>query len=109
MTGVDLIASRIRQSLGESFSLTPTRSLAGLVEFFMLPEGTLRRVEGLDEARAVPGVVDVRFFIKPGDRVVPAVNATQRPGFLLAVGEDPDALMRVSREVKARVRYEVEA
>ena len=107
MTGVDLIGARIRQALGLDVQIVPTRSLAGLLEFLMLPLGTIRSLDGVDEARAVPGVVDAGFFVKAGDRITRPENGTQRPGFLLAVGDDREALMRVSHEARARIRYEM--
>lgn len=107
MTGVDLIGSRIRQALGESVAPKPTRSLAGLLEFLMLPEGTLRRLDGLDEARNVEGVIDLGYFVKPGDVISGAENGGMRPGYLLAAAEDRATLTRIADKVRARIHYEV--
>jgi biotin carboxylase len=107
MTGVDAIAQRIRQALGDGVDLSPTKSLAGLLEFLMLPAGTLRRLDGVDEVRRMPGVVDAGYFVRPGDTIAAARNGGQRPGFLLAVGGGREELLRISREANARIRYEV--
>ena len=108
MTGVDLIRARIHQALGEEVDLTPTRSLAGLLEFLMLPPGVVRRIEGVERAKRLPGVLDVGLFVKEGDVVRTARNGTERSGFVLAVAEDRDGLLQISREVCRTIRYEVD-
>jgi carbamoyl-phosphate synthase large subunit len=107
MTGVDAVRQRIRQALGEDVNLTRTRSLAGLLEFLMLPAGTLRKLDGIADVRKMSGVIDAGYFVQPGDVITPAQNAGQRPGFLLAVGRDHDELLRISRDVHSTIRYEV--
>lgn len=107
MTGVDAIAQRIRQALGDDVNVTPTRALAGLLEFLMLPEGTLRRLEGIDDVKRINGVVDAGYLVQPGDVIVSARNGGQRPGFLLAAGRDHEELLQISREARSRIRYEV--
>jgi biotin carboxylase len=108
MTGVNLIEQRIRQALGQSVDLTPTRSLAGLLEFLMLPPGKLRSLDGLEEARRVAGVIDVNYFAKPGDTIALATDGSQRPGYLLAVGRRNTDLLRISDEVQRCIRYEIQ-
>jgi biotin carboxylase len=58
----------------------------------MLPirrAGTLREVRGLDAARAVPGVSDVRITIAPGRPVVPLPEGDRYLGFAFARGGTP--------------------
>ncbi|MEA2235605.1 MAG: hypothetical protein QOC81_329 [Thermoanaerobaculia bacterium] len=107
MTGIDAVGQRIRQSLGDAVDLTPTRSLAGLLEFLMLPEGTVLRLDGIAEVKDLAGVVDAGFFVQPGDVISAAQNGGQRPGFLLATGRDHQELLQISREAHARIQYDV--
>jgi biotin carboxylase len=107
MTGIDAVAQRIRQALGDAVDLTRTRAMAGLLEFLMLPEGIVRRLDGIDDVRAIEGVIDAGYFVKPGDVITAARNGGQRPGFLLAAGRDHEELLRISREAHSRMRVEV--
>ena len=58
--------------------------------------GVLRGVRGEADARAVPGIEDVRLTIPVGDRVVPLPEGGRYLGFLFAragtPGEVEDAL-----------------
>lgn len=108
MTGADVIGARITQALGGDAKPVATRALAGMLEFFLLPEGRVRSIEGIEDARSVPGVIDFDVFVKPGDVIAPARSGGERPVFLLAVAPDRDALDRLSDEVRGRLRYEIE-
>jgi len=58
----------------------------------MLPirqAGILREVRGLEAARGVPGVSDVRITIAPGRPVVPLPEGDRYLGFAFARGETP--------------------
>jgi len=107
MTGINVVAQRIRQALGDDVDLTRSRTMAGLLEFLMLPEGTLRRLEGIADVRAMNGVIEAGYFVKAGDAVPAARDGGQRPGFLMAVGRDHGELLRISQEAHSRIRYEV--
>ena len=76
----------------------------------MLPipaAGTLRAVEGRDEAMAVRGVTDLEVSIPIGERVVPLPEGDRYLGFLFAQGERPEEVEASLREAHRRLRFDI--
>ncbi|RME71786.1 MAG: ATP-grasp domain-containing protein [Planctomycetota bacterium] len=70
--------------------------------------GQLLAVEGLEQARAVPGVLDVQCRARPGDPV-PARDSTARSlGRILCAAADPDACARALERARAAIRFRME-
>jgi biotin carboxylase len=65
------------------------RAASGVMMLPIRRAGILRAVRGLDAARAVPGVSDVRITIAPGRPVVPLPEGDRYLGFAFARGETP--------------------
>ncbi|HLK00879.1 MAG TPA: ATP-grasp domain-containing protein [Streptosporangiaceae bacterium] len=74
---------------------------------FMLPvprAGTLRAVEGTDDARAVPGVTGVTISIPVGRTVVPLPEGDQYLGFIFAEASTRAGVARALATASARIR-----
>ncbi|GAC1342702.1 MAG: ATP-grasp domain-containing protein [Candidatus Dormibacteria bacterium] len=83
---------------------------AGAAGVLMLPTpgaGVLDGVDGVAEARAVPGIDEVVITIPVGGRLVPLPEGNRYLGFVLAHGSSPagveDALRRAERRLRVRV------
>jgi len=88
----------------------PLRREARAAGVMMLPiprAGILHGVEGLDEARAVPGVEDVLITIPPGREVEPLPEGDSYLGFLFARGAGPEEVESVLRVAQARLRFDI--
>jgi hypothetical protein len=70
--------------------------------------GILRRVEGVDDARAVVGVDDLRITAKPDQLLVPLPEGASYLGFIFARGARPDAVVALLRQAHARLRFVVD-
>ena len=73
----------------------------------MLPTpgpGTLRRVEGVLEARSVPGVEEVSIAAGTGAELVPLPEGSAYLGYIFARSEAPGEVERALREAAARMR-----
>lgn len=109
MTGIDVIKARIRQALGKDAGFDePTFQKSGMLEFLMLPKGRIRKIEGLDEARKLPGVLDVTYHAKEGDCIGVIENGEGRPGYLLAVGKSRADVLATAEQVKSTVKVQMD-
>lgn len=84
----------------------PARRLAMSVVYTPL-RGRITELAGLDEARRLPGVAEVKTFFKPGDRV----DGRNEELFLVMArhfGESVEELERTHRAIEAAVRLKVE-
>ncbi|MCP2167697.1 ATP-grasp domain-containing protein [Goodfellowiella coeruleoviolacea] len=87
-TGRDLIAAVLGAALGRRPRLAEGAGHHAAIRFVTVPgDGTLSAVTGLDRARAVPGVVDVRCTATPGQRLTVHHSFRDRVGHVIAVGE----------------------
>lgn len=64
-----------------------TSGCAGIRFLTTERSGTLVAVDGVDAARALPGVEQVTVTARPGTHVAPAVDAYGRLGHVIAVGD----------------------
>ena len=108
-TGVELNGLAIDAALGEPIEVPEPRAAAGgaVVRFLVPPEGELLAVEGLEEARAQEGVVDVRIYREPGHVFGPLRRGADRAGAVLAVGETRGDAVARADAASALIRFEV--
>ena len=106
-TGVSLNDLAIDFALGRKPRAVSTRSLAGgaCVLFLVAPEGDLRSVDGVDEARAVEGVAEVRLYRAPGWHFGPLLRGADRAGAILATGESRDDALERARRAAGALRF----
>jgi len=111
--GVDLNGLALQAALGEpiwSAALQPTPEVEGaIVRFLVPPEGVLQEVEGVEEARAVEGVHDVRIYREPGHTFGPFLRGADRAGAVLATGESRDEALARADEAAGLIRFKVGA
>jgi biotin carboxylase len=111
--GVDLNGLALQAALGEtvwSAALQPTPDVGGaIVRFLVPPEGTLEEVEGVEQARAVEGVQDVRIYREPGHVFEPFRRGADRAGAVLATGDTREDALERSDEAARLIRFKVGA
>jgi hypothetical protein len=69
--------------------------------------GILKAVDGIDAARAVPGIVDVEITAKRNHRIVPLPEGASYLGFIFARGETPDAVEGALRLAYSRLAIRI--
>ena len=111
--GVDLNGLALQAALGESIwsaALQPTPEVGGaVVRFLIPPEGVLQVVEGVEQARSVEGVHDVRIYREPGHAFGPFLRGADRAGAVLAVGDSREEALARAEKAAGHIRFEVGA
>lgn len=75
---------------------------------FLLPEGFISKIEGIDKLEAVEGVLKVDIKnIKVGDYVPPIVNKGSRYGMIIIKGDTRDDVDKTLAKVKKTLNIEV--
>ncbi len=107
--GVDLSAAAVRSAVGRPAGpLESVRDRAAIVRFLIAPAGRLKAVEGVDAARALPGVELAYSYRAPGAVIGPLVRGPDRAGFVLATGATRAEAEATAREAEAAIRFIVE-
>ncbi len=107
-TDVSLEALLLHHALGEDVSTLDRERRASGVMMLPIPQaGVLEDVRGVDAARAVPGVDDVRITIPKGQPVVPLPEGDRYLGFIFAHGERPEDAEAALREAHRRLAFDI--
>ncbi len=69
--------------------------------------GRVRSVEGIDDAKAVPGVYDVKIKIGVGDVLGDVQNSDSRAAFVTALGESSRQALERARTGAGKLRFSV--
>jgi hypothetical protein len=70
-------------------------------------EGIYVDADGLDQARAQPGIEDVIITAKLGQKLIPLPEGASYLGFIFARGETPEAVDRALRIAHQHLRFDI--
>jgi biotin carboxylase len=107
-TGIDLALLAVHAALDERIApseLWRSRQRGAIVRFLVGKPGELVEVEGIEEALAIPGVLDVQSYRQPGDRLSALAVGADRVGFVLAEGVDRAEAERAAARASELVRF----
>jgi argininosuccinate lyase len=95
-TGLDLVGATVDLATGLAPTLTRPPNEPGPVHasirfLVTTADGQVGRITGLEQAAAVPGVVDVAVRIGAGDYIAATGSFLDRVGHVIAVGSTPEA------------------
>ncbi|HEX3703146.1 MAG TPA: ATP-grasp domain-containing protein [Vicinamibacterales bacterium] len=100
----------LRHALGEPTAAWQREPDASGVMMIPIPRrGVLRRVSGVDDARAVPGIDDVQITAKADQRLVPLPEGASYLGFIFARGKTPAFVTRALQAAHARLHVHIDA
>jgi len=108
-SGVSLEEVLLRHAVGEDIADCELERGASGVMMIPIPErGVYKGIQGVDEARAVPGVTDIRMTAKPDSMLVPLPEGRSYLGFVFARGGDPEMVEHALRSAHSKLRFTIE-
>jgi biotin carboxylase len=108
VSGVCMPVAYVKLMLGEPVDVRPKYQRGVCYRFFAPPHGVFQSVTGLEEARTMPGVLDMDFTMPPGTRVGPIAADADRPGFVVAAGKDRAEANANARRAISSLRFTVD-
>ena len=89
-TGLDLVSRQVARALGHTGPLRPSRAGGAAIRFLVAGSaGRLVDVRGADQARSVPGVVEVGVLARPGQELTVRHSFQDRLAYVIAGGDGP--------------------
>ena len=88
-------------AIGRPLAVTPPRRATGVLMIPIPKAGVLRRVDGVDQAAAVSGVIDVRITAPVGHRLEVLPLGSSYLGFIFAEADEPADVERALRSAHA--------
>jgi len=99
----------LRHACGESPDVWKRDANASGVMMIPIPRrGVFREVAGVDDARRVPGIVDVQITAKPDQLLVPLPEGASYLGFIFARGDAPSAVTEALRDAHSRMNFAID-
>ncbi len=104
--GISLEELILRHALGLGVESIERESRAAGVMMIPTPRaGILREVRGQEDARAVPGIEEIRITIPVGQELVPLPEGTRYLGFIFARDETPARVEASLREAHRHLTF----
>ncbi len=92
---------------GEVPDLPVTARQCAAIRFLHAPPGTVTAIEGVEEARVLPGVQEIAVTTAPGHTVKGLHSSWDRLGHVIAVGATPTEALATAEKAAAHVRIPV--
>jgi biotin carboxylase len=93
--------------LGRQIDARARHQRGACYRFFSPPPGIFQGVEGLEQARDLPGVLDIGFEMELGTRVRPIAGDADRPGFVVTTGTTRDDAMAAAARAIEALRFDM--
>jgi biotin carboxylase len=99
----------LRHALGETVDHWRRERAASGVMMIPIPKrGFYRRVDGVDAARQVPGILDIVITAKPDQLMLPLPEGASYLGFIFASAGMPAAVEQALRDAHARLTFAID-
>lgn len=106
-TGIDMVEACIRIALGEVPNIEGKERKASAIRYMENETGIIQSIEGIEEAKKVPGVKQISIVHEKGSTVGEIRNSIDRVGFVIAQDETPEdaiaACMKAAEQIKITV------
>ena len=89
-TGIDMVGCTIKLACGEKIDIEPKFNKGSAIRYFDAHNGTIKAIEGIDEAKRIPGVQEISIVHQVGETVGEIGSSTDRVGFVIAQAESAE-------------------
>lgn len=96
-TGVNMVESAIKIALGETPDITPKWNKGSAIRYLKTGTGIIQAIEGVEEAKKIPGVVQVSIVHGVGEEVGEIKSSVDRVGFV--IGQNNNATAAIESAV----------
>ena len=99
----------LRHAVGENVADVAREDSASGVMMIPIPKrGVYRGVDGVEDARAVRGIEDIRITVKPEASLVPLPEGKSYLGFIFSRRPDARDVVEALREAHSRLRFTID-
>jgi len=106
-TGKQVMRAAILTALGKTFPrelLEDTKHRVGISESIWPEPGKIIRIEGVEEAKKIPGVENIFFRYEEGETIEPYVDCTKRVCFIIVTGKNEEEARNTMKKVKEIIK-----
>lgn len=107
-TGIDMVGSTIKVAMGEQPDIEPTLHCGSAIRYFEVPYGTIKAIDGVDEAQKIPGVKQITFTKEVGEESTPIHCSNDRIGFVIAQGATAEDAVKACEKAMETIKIVIE-
>ena len=107
-TGIDMVGCTIKLACGENIDIKPKFNKGAAIRYFEAHNGTIKDIEGVDEAKKIPGVQEISIVHSIGDTIGEIGSSTDRVGFVIAQADTADDAVEICKKAIDSVRINLE-
>lgn len=108
-TGIDMVELVIRIALGERPNIPNKVQQGSAIRYLEVSSGTVTSVSGLEEALAVPGIVEIRVDVCEGEEVGNMTSSVSRAGYVIAQAADAQGAVAICEEARRNMSVNIES
>lgn len=108
-TGINMVEACIKIAIGEPLQEYTKQSNSAAIQYIQPPQGIITAIDGIEDARTIPGVQDVQILRRVGDQITPITCSTDRAGFVIAQGCADRSALEICEEAVRRIKIDVES
>ena len=105
VSGVSMPQALTQILLGEDIDPSAKFSRGACYKFFNAPAGIFESIDQLEEAKAMEGVIDLGFTMAAGTEVKTMDHGANRPGFVVAQGNNRTEAIRRAEAAYAALKF----
>lgn len=107
-TGIDMVGCTIKLACGEEIDIEPKSSKGSAIRYFDIHNGVIKSIEGIDEAKKIPGVREISIVHQVGERIGEIGSSTDRVGFVIAQADTAEEAVNICERAMSAVKIAVE-
>ena len=107
-TGVNMVECSIRIALGEKPDLKPKWNKGSAIRYLKTECGLLKKIIGVEEAKKIPGIIQVSVVHNVGEQVGQIKSSVDRVGFVIAQKENAESAVMICDKALERIGFIVE-
>ena len=107
-TGIDMVGATIDVATGKKPDISPKFRKGSAIRYFNTPAGRFSGVEGLEEAKRIPGIQEITIVKTIGAEITDIGSSVDRIGFVIAQADTAEEAVSVCEEAIRKVRVSIE-
>ena len=107
-TGIDMVGCTIKLACGEKIDIEPKWEKGSAIRYFDTHNGVIKSIEGIDEAKKIPGVQEISIVHHVGETIGEIGSSTDRVGFVIAQADTAEDAIKVCEKAIASIDIRIE-
>jgi biotin carboxylase len=107
-TGIDMVKATIEVATGQIPDLSPAISKGSAIRYFDVRQGIIESITGVDEAKKIPGIIEVVVSKKAGDALCGIKSSLDRAGYVIVQADSALAAIAVCDKALKRIKISID-